>query len=81
MNARERQQAKGKRFVELHTRPGAFLIPNPWDAGAAWILEHVTAPFGLERPLFRAIRSPAPRSSQVMSRFANTSLPAAPSIR
>jgi len=41
MNARERQQAKGKRFVELHARPGAFLIPNPWDAGTARILEHM----------------------------------------
>ena len=39
MNARERQQAKGKRLVELHARPGAFLIPNPWDPGTARILE------------------------------------------
>ena len=35
MNARERQHAKGKRFVELHARAGAFVIPNPWDAGTA----------------------------------------------
>lgn len=41
MNARERQHAKGKRFAELHARPGAFLIPNPWDAGTARILEHM----------------------------------------
>jgi 2-methylisocitrate lyase-like PEP mutase family enzyme len=33
------QTAKGKRFFELHQRPGAFIIPNPWDAGTARILE------------------------------------------
>ncbi|MGB3147675.1 MAG: isocitrate lyase/phosphoenolpyruvate mutase family protein [Paracoccaceae bacterium] len=26
------------RFVALHQRPGAFVIPNPWDAGSARIL-------------------------------------------
>lgn len=41
MDSRERQYAKGKRLVELHARPGAFLIPNPWDAGTAKILEHM----------------------------------------
>jgi 2-methylisocitrate lyase-like PEP mutase family enzyme len=25
-------------FCELHNRPGAFVIPNPWDAGTARIL-------------------------------------------
>ena len=35
------QAEKGRRFVELHRRPGAFLIPNPWDAGTARILEHL----------------------------------------
>jgi 2-methylisocitrate lyase-like PEP mutase family enzyme len=30
---------KGSRFVALHERPGAFVIPNPWDAGTARILE------------------------------------------
>jgi 2-methylisocitrate lyase-like PEP mutase family enzyme len=33
------QAEKGKRFQELHARPGAFIIPNPWDAGTARILE------------------------------------------
>lgn len=28
MNARERQQATGKQFVELHARPSAFLMPD-----------------------------------------------------
>lgn len=29
---------KGERFRALHDRPGAFVIPNPWDAGTARIL-------------------------------------------
>lgn len=29
---------KAKRFRELHQRPGTFVIPNPWDAGAARLL-------------------------------------------
>jgi 2-methylisocitrate lyase-like PEP mutase family enzyme len=32
------QAEKAKRFHELHARPGAFVIPNPWDAGTAAIL-------------------------------------------
>jgi 2-methylisocitrate lyase-like PEP mutase family enzyme len=32
------QLEKGKRFAALHSRPGAFVIPNPWDAGTARIL-------------------------------------------
>jgi 2-methylisocitrate lyase-like PEP mutase family enzyme len=30
--------AKFAAFKQLHTRPGAFVIPNPWDAGTARIL-------------------------------------------
>ncbi len=33
------QREKGERFRALHQRPGAFVIPNPWDAGTARILE------------------------------------------
>ena len=33
------QKEKGERFRALHERPGAFVIPNPWDAGTARILE------------------------------------------
>src|SRR5262245_31158741 len=33
------QKEKAERFVALHARPGAFLIPNPWDAGSARLLE------------------------------------------
>ncbi len=32
------QQEKGVRFRALHAGPGAFLIPNPWDAGSARLL-------------------------------------------
>jgi 2-methylisocitrate lyase-like PEP mutase family enzyme len=32
------QIEKGQRFHALHQQPGAFLIPNPWDAGSARIL-------------------------------------------
>ena len=33
------QQAdKGATFRALHERPGAFIIPNPWDAGTARLL-------------------------------------------
>jgi 2-methylisocitrate lyase-like PEP mutase family enzyme len=32
------QAEKGERFRALHEGPGAFVIPNPWDAGTAKIL-------------------------------------------
>jgi 2-methylisocitrate lyase-like PEP mutase family enzyme len=32
------QAEKASRFQALHERPGAFVIPNPWDAGTARIL-------------------------------------------
>jgi 2-methylisocitrate lyase-like PEP mutase family enzyme len=32
------QAARAERFRLLHTRPGAFVIPNPWDAGSARML-------------------------------------------
>jgi 2-methylisocitrate lyase-like PEP mutase family enzyme len=32
------QKDKAQRFQALHQRPGAFLIPNPWDPGSARIL-------------------------------------------
>jgi len=32
------RQEKYKVFRALHERPGAFVIPNPWDAGSARIL-------------------------------------------
>jgi 2-methylisocitrate lyase-like PEP mutase family enzyme len=36
---RASQAAKAERFQALHARPGAFVIPNPWDAGTARILQ------------------------------------------
>lgn len=33
------QRGKAERFRKLHERDGAFVIPNPWDAGSARILE------------------------------------------
>jgi 2-methylisocitrate lyase-like PEP mutase family enzyme len=32
------QSEKAARFEALHERPGAFIIPNPWDVGTARIL-------------------------------------------
>ncbi len=31
-------QEKAAAFLELHERPGAFVIPNPWDTGTARLL-------------------------------------------
>ena len=38
------QAEKAERFVALHRREGAFVIPNPWDIGSARLL----AGFGFE---------------------------------
>ncbi len=32
------QAEKAVQFQHLHRRPGAFLLPNPWDAGSALVL-------------------------------------------
>src|SRR5438093_7768816 len=32
------QADKAKKFRALHEGPGAFIIPNPWDAGSARLL-------------------------------------------
>ncbi len=32
------QAEKAERFRALHERSGAFVIPNPWDAGSARLL-------------------------------------------
>src|SRR5436190_21709497 len=32
------QSEKAARFRALHDGPGAFVIPNPWDAGSARVL-------------------------------------------
>jgi 2-methylisocitrate lyase-like PEP mutase family enzyme len=35
------QKKKGLTFRALHEREGAFIIPNPWDAGTARLLAHL----------------------------------------
>ena len=35
------QAEKGLAFAVLHKRAGAFIIPNPWDAGSARLLQHL----------------------------------------
>lgn len=35
------QLQKAETFRRLHTQPGIFVIPNPWDAGTARLLEHM----------------------------------------
>ena len=35
------QAEKGRVFRGLHARAGAFIIPNPWDAGTARLLAHL----------------------------------------
>ena len=32
------QSDRARAFRALHERPGAFVIPNPWDVGTARIL-------------------------------------------
>ncbi|MGE3832335.1 MAG: oxaloacetate decarboxylase [Parvibaculaceae bacterium] len=35
------QHDKAEAFAALHQEPGAFVIPNPWDAGSARILQYL----------------------------------------
>jgi 2-methylisocitrate lyase-like PEP mutase family enzyme len=39
MDAMTSQQDKAERFLALHHGPEPLLIPNPWDAGSARLLE------------------------------------------
>ena len=41
MNPVSTQQEKAQAFRALHERPGAFIIPNPWDVGSACILANL----------------------------------------
>jgi 2-methylisocitrate lyase-like PEP mutase family enzyme len=62
------QREKVLAFRALHERPGAFIIPNPWDAGTARLLASVgfealaTTSLGLANTLGR------PDGSGVVSR-------------
>lgn len=59
------QAEKANRFQELHHRPGAFIIPNPWDAGTARLLTSLgfealaTTSLGLAITLGRSTVNPA----------------------
>src|SRR5437870_6332188 len=53
------QQEKAIRFRALHEGPGAFVIPNPWDAGSARILA------GLG---FKALATSSAASASVLGR-------------
>jgi 2-methylisocitrate lyase-like PEP mutase family enzyme len=35
------QAEKAEAFRALHERESAFVIPNPWDVGTAWLLQHL----------------------------------------
>jgi 2-methylisocitrate lyase-like PEP mutase family enzyme len=35
------QEEKGRMFAALHEEPGAFVIPNAWDAGSARLLQNL----------------------------------------
>ena len=54
------QAQKVAAFRALHDRPGAFIIPNPWDAGTARLLASLgfealaTTSLGLANTLGRA---------------------------
>ena len=57
------QMEKAEAFRALHARPGAFIIPNPWDAGTAKLLAAMgfealaTTSLGLANTLGSAIVS------------------------
>ena len=57
------QLEKANAFRALHARPGAFIIPNPWDAGTARLLAAMgfealaTTSLGLANTLGRATPS------------------------
>src|SRR5215210_3563520 len=38
------QAEKAEQFRALHTQPGSFVIPNPWDGGSARILSALGFP-------------------------------------
>ena len=58
------QMEKAKAFRALHERPGAFIIPNPWDAGTAKLLAAMgfealaTTSLGLANTLRQRDRQP-----------------------
>jgi len=53
------QREKGERFAVLHAGPGAFVIPNPWDAGSARVLAELG---------FQALATSSGASASVLGR-------------
>lgn len=66
------QADRGAGFRALHARPGAFLVPNPWDAGTARLLAALgfealaTTSLGLANSLGRPDGSAAVGRRQVL---------------
>src|ERR1700693_2921892 len=66
------QMQKAEIFGALHERPGAFIIPNPWEAGTARLLAALgfealaTTSLGLANMLGRA-PTPATRGGVIAS--------------
>ena len=66
------QAEKAASFRALHTRPGAFIIPNPWDAGTAKLLASLgfealaTTSLGLANTLGRVDGTRAVDPSEVL---------------
>jgi 2-methylisocitrate lyase-like PEP mutase family enzyme len=75
------QAEKAARFQELHRRPGAFVIPNPWDAGTARLLASLgfealaTTSLGLSLTLGRGTVTPAEILSNTRTIADATGLP------
>jgi 2-methylisocitrate lyase-like PEP mutase family enzyme len=75
------QAEKATRFKALHQRPGAFIIPNPWDAGTARLLASLgfealaTTSLGLANTLGRATVTPAEILANCQAIAAATDLP------
>jgi 2-methylisocitrate lyase-like PEP mutase family enzyme len=75
------QLEKAARFKQLHDRPGAFVIPNPWDAGTACLLTSLgfealaTTSLGLAITLGRATVTPAEILANCKAIADATSLP------
>ena len=88
------QAEKAAAFRALHARPGAFIIPNPWDAGTAKLLASLgfealaTTSLGLANMLGRADGTGAVTTREVLDNCrmiaeatALTSVPPRSSIR
>ena len=65
------QMEKAEAFRALHARPGAFIIPNPWEAGTAKLL----AAMGFEAlattslGLANMLKGGSPQTSQKLMRL------------